>query len=166
MEQSRSQSATALPWSSASTCTSTWRGRSTSFSRYTPSLPKAAPASVRAALYWRREVGRIVHLAHALAAAAGRGLDEHRVAHLLGEGRSLFHAYPGSRRSRARVGTPHIFMVSRRGRLVAHAIDALRGRADEHEVVVGAGAGELRVLGQKAVAGVNRLGSRCSSPRQ
>ena len=105
-----------------------------------------------------REIGRVVHLAHALAAAAGRGLDEHRVAHLLGEGRSLFHRIQAAIGAGHRGHAAHLHGLAGR-RLVAHAVDALRGGADEHQIVVGAGAGELRVLGQKAVARMNRLGA-------
>ena len=39
----------------------------------------------------RLKVGGVVDLAHALAAAAGGRLDEHRIAHALGEPASLLH---------------------------------------------------------------------------
>ena len=43
--------------------------------------------------------------------------------------------------------------------LVAHAADDLAGRADEGEVVLDADLGELGVLGQEAVAGMDGVGA-------
>ena len=104
------------------------------------------------------EVGRVVHLAHALAAAARRGLDEHGVAHAVHERLGL-----GSRVDAA-VGAGHRGHAARlhglaRHALVAHALDAVGRGAYEHQVVVHAGAGEVGVLGQEAVAGVDGLGA-------
>src|SRR4029453_2579685 len=45
------------------------------------------------------------------------------------------------------------------GRLVSHLADLIAGRADERDVGGLAGVGELGVLGEKAVAGVDRVGS-------
>jgi hypothetical protein len=44
--------------------------------------------------------------------------------------------------------------------LGAHGVDGRRGRADEDDAVVLQRAGERRVLGEEAVAGVDRLGAR------
>ena len=100
------------------------------------------------------EIGRVVHFAHTLAAAARRGLDEHRIAHAVCERLSL------GRRLDTAVGTGNGGNAARfhrlaRGALVAHALDALGSRADEHEIVIGAGAGEVGVLGEEAVAGMH-----------
>src|SRR5690606_6016181 len=43
------------------------------------------------------------------------------------------------------------------GQLVTHALDRFGGRADEDESGVGHGTGELGVLGEEAVAGVDRV---------
>ena len=104
----------------------------------------------------RLEVGRVVHFAHALAAAACRRLDEHGIAHGVGERLGL------GRRFDAAVGARDGGHAARlhglaRGALVAHALDALGAGPDEHEVVVGAGAGEVGVLGEEAVAGMHGL---------
>ena len=45
-------------------------------------------------------------------------------------------------------------------RLRAHRFDRLRRRADEDDAGLGAGLGEVGVLGEESVAGVNRLGAR------
>ena len=50
----------------------------------------------------RLKVGGVVDLAHALAAAAGGRLDEHRIAHALGEPASLLHGIRCSHRNRGR----------------------------------------------------------------
>ena len=104
------------------------------------------------------EVGRVVHLAHALAAAAGRCLDEHRVAHGLSEGARLFHGIDravGTGNSGHAAALHGVAGLA----LVAHLLDAFGRRANPHEVVVGAGAGEVGVFGKEAVARVDGLGA-------
>ena len=106
----------------------------------------------------RLKVGGVMDLAHALAAAAGGRLDEHRIAHALGELASLLHGID------AAIGTGdggHAAGLHglTGGGLVAHALDALGGGADEHQVVVGACAGEVGVFRQEAVAGVDGVGA-------
>ena len=53
-----------------------------------------------------------------------------------------------------------------RARLVAHPLHHLGGRPDEHEVVVLARADEVGVLGDEAVAGMNRVATRGLPPRR
>ncbi len=57
------------------------------------------------------------------------------------------------------IGTPGLGHDLARPRLRAHRFDRLRRRADEDDVGLGAGLGEVRVLGEESVAGVDRLGA-------
>ncbi len=114
-------------------------------------------------LVLRLEVGGVVHLAHALSAAARRGLDKHGVTDGLGKLARLLD------RVEAAVGTGNGGDAARLhglagGTLVAHALDTFGGRADEHDVVIGARTSEVGVLGEEAVAGVDGLGAACFSP--
>ena len=104
------------------------------------------------------QLGGVVHLAHALAAAAGRGLDQHGVAHAVGERLGLGRRVDAAVRTGHRGHAAALHRLAR-GRLVAHALDALRGGADEHEIVVGACAREVGVLGEETVAGMDGLGT-------
>ena len=95
---------------------------------------------------------------HALAAAAGRWLDQHRVADVVGRGHQLVVAqprpgYPGYHR--------HIEGGDRvlGGDLVAHHLDRARRRAQEHHSGALARCGEIGVLGKKPIAWMDRLGS-------
>ena len=96
--------------------------------------------------------------AEALAAAAARRLAGDRVAGFLGLlagrldvlgglGRAGDDRHPGLGHDLARPG------------LRAHRFDRLRRRADEDDAGLGAGAGEVGVLGEEAVAGMDRLGA-------
>ena len=102
---------------------------------------------------------------HALAAAAGRGLDQHRIA--------------DPRRRRAQhVGVLIVAVIAghqrhagafhqRLGRgLRPHRADRRRRRADEHDARVRAGFGEVRVLAEEAVAGMDRLRRRSRARRR
>ncbi|MPL82810.1 hypothetical protein SDC9_28759 [bioreactor metagenome] len=96
--------------------------------------------------------------AHALAAAAGRSLDHHRIADLVRD----LHRFLG-------VGDqPHVARNRRdarflgqllRGDLVAHRLDRGRRRPDEDDAFLLQRLGELHVLGQEAVARMHRLGA-------
>ena len=99
-----------------------------------------------------------MHFAHALAAAACRGLDEHRIADFLSEGARLLDGVDAAVGAGHRGDAAGLHGLASGG-LVAHALDALGGRPDEYEVVVDAGAGEVGVFSQKAVAGMDRLGA-------
>ena len=105
----------------------------------------------------RFQIGGVVDLAHALATAAGGCLDEHGITHALGELTGLLNGVD------AAVGTgdgghaASLHGLAGRG-LVAHTLDALGGRADEHQVVVRASAGEVGVFRQEAVARMDGIG--------
>ena len=99
-----------------------------------------------------------MHHAHAASTAAASGLDDDRVANLLG------NALDESRISRQRAfragnawhaGFEHGLL----GRhLVAHQPNRLGRRADELEAAFFNALGKVGVLAQKTVAGVNRFG--------
>ena len=98
---------------------------------------------------------------HALAAAAGRRLEQHRVAELVGgrarlrDRRTAF----GARDERHAGGAQLVL----RARLVAHALHHVGRRPDEDEVVVLARARERGVLGEEAPARDAPPRSRSSS---
>ena len=98
------------------------------------------------------------HQAHALAAAAGRGLEHHRIADLPGSGAGR----PGVGQG---LGTArHDRYSGRRHQAPAldlrpHGRDRLRGRADEDHSALLAAASEAGVLGQETVAGMDRVGA-------
>ncbi|MNV30070.1 hypothetical protein D3C71_1213240 [compost metagenome] len=108
------------------------------------------------------EVRAGIHPAHALATATGAGLDQDRVADRIGLGtqelRRLVLAVVARREGHA--GLLH----QRLGRaLVAHRADRIGRGADEDDAGFGTGLGEAGVLGQEAVAGMDRLraGAAC-----
>ncbi len=107
-------------------------------------------------LVLRLQVGRIVHFAHALAAAARRRLDQNRIAHGIGEFLRLGCRVDAAVRTRHRGNATRLHGLARHA-LVAHALDAFRRRADEHQVVVRASTREVGVFGQEAVAGMYGL---------
>ena len=103
-----------------------------------------------------RQLLRPLDDAHTAPAAAGRRLDQHRVADLLRCGRQ-----PLRRRVRAVIaGHEGHIRVGRdllRGALGAHRPDGLRRRADEGEAGAGRALGEFGILGKETVAGMDRL---------
>jgi len=98
----------------------------------------------------------VIETAHPAAAAAGRRLDDDRIADLAREPRVLLRVV-GQRPVRARharhPARPH--RLDRR-HLVAHQADRLRSGADEHEPALFDALREVGVLGQEAVARVDR----------
>ena len=104
---------------------------------------------------------RVFHaldLANAATAATRTRLDEHGAADALGLGRRLLGAfeqiaarYDGHARRGSR---------STRGVLVAHAVDHLGRRTDKRQAILVAVAHEARLLGEKAIPGMNCLGAR------
>ncbi len=102
------------------------------------------------------EVLAPVDAAHALAAAAGAGLDQHRIAdgrRLVGqEGRLLVVAVVAGRQRHAGLGHQCLG-----GRLAAHRTDSRCRRADEDDAGLGTRVGKGVVLRQEAVAWVHRL---------
>ena len=97
--------------------------------------------------------------AHTLAAAAGRGLDEQRVAEPLGLAREVGRAEPrdGHARQRRHARRGHEALG---GELVAHGGDRRRRRPDPGQPGRLHGARERRVLGEKAVPRVHGVGAR------
>ena len=95
-------------------------------------------------------LGRRADHPHALAATAGRGLDQHRV----GEGGRVVGQVVRRHHGHAR-GDGDVA----RGVLAAHRVHHLGGRADQGDAGLGQGAGERRPLGEEAVAGVHEAGA-------
>ena len=103
---------------------------------------------------------RVFHaldLANTATATAGTRLDEHGTADALGLGRRLgaFEQIAARHDGHARGGGR-----SACGVLVAHAVDHLGRRTDKRQTVLVAVAHEARLLGEKAIAGMNCLSSR------
>ncbi len=96
--------------------------------------------------------------AHAAAAAAGSGLDHHRKADALGLARQHRIRLVGAlvAGDAGDAGFEHAPLGLR---LVAHGGDGLGRRADEDEAGLAAGAGELGILGQEAVARMHGIGA-------
>ena len=100
-----------------------------------------------------------MHDAHAAPAAAARGLDDHRIADRPRHALDRLLRVVGQRAFRA--GHAGHARLDHRllGRdLVAHDADRLGRRADEGEAALLDALGEVGVLRQEAVAGVDRLG--------
>jgi hypothetical protein len=93
---------------------------------------------------------------HSLAAAAGRGLHDQRIADLFAEAHDLLGRRDGVRRPRDDRDARVSHQRARRG-LAAHQLDRLRGRADPDEPGLVYRASEVRVLGEEAVPGVHGL---------
>ncbi len=93
------------------------------------------------------KVGGIVHEPHALAATAGRRLDQHRVADFGGTGDQFV---VGQARSRDTRNDRDSELRDRglRGDLVSHGLDRMRGRAEECDTGRGTRGSESRVLRQ------------------
>src|SRR5258707_6269187 len=94
--------------------------------------------------------------AEALAAATARGLAGDRVAGVLGLFARLVKVLRRRRRARhdRHPGLGHDLP---RAGLRPHRLDRLWRRADEDDPRLGAGAGEIGVLGEEAIAGMDRL---------
>ena len=141
---------------------STWRERGAKRSRNTVSSPNAPAASRRAPSTPPLELAGRLDQPHALAAAAGAGLDQQRVADRLGHRASASPASP-SRRWPGSTGTPASSIRSRAS--VFEPIASIASGAGPIQVRPGVGhrARERRVLGQEAVAGVDRVGARVAA---
>ena len=104
---------------------------------------------------------------HPTAASAPDRLDHHSTA-VLSEGeqelarhrKSAFH--PGPRQDRH----PAALRERPRPSLVAEQLEGLRGRSDESDAAFRASPGELRVLAQKAVSGVDGVAPRALRGRE
>ncbi len=135
-----------------------WRGSSTYFSMNTRSSANDALASLVAEPESFMRLGVVVGDAHALAAAAGRRLDHHRIADLLRD----LHRFVGIGNGReiARHRADAGLLGELLGLdLVAHGVDRARIGADEGDAGGGQRLLERFLLGEEAVAGMDRLGA-------
>src|SRR2546422_1455981 len=96
--------------------------------------------------------------AHALPAPARRRLDDHREADLLGDLESRVRVFDRPGRARDRRHLQLLSQLARR-RLVPHLADLVAGRADERDVRGLDDIGELGVLGEEPVTGVDGVGA-------
>ena len=97
------------------------------------------------------EVFHAVDTAHAAAAAAVDGLDHDRQADALGEGLDLSEVLDGTVRARNHRDL-RLLGLNARIDLIAEHLQVLDLRADEDDALFLAALGELRVLGEEAVA--------------
>ena len=104
----------------------------------------------------RGELVRRADDLHALAAAARRRLDEQREPDRAGGGgeRGVVERRVGDSGHDRHAGCRDVELGPD---LVAHDVEGLVARADEDDASLAAGAGEARVLGEEAVAGMHRL---------
>ena len=121
-----------------------------------------AEAGCRFALARGKGIGKVccrLHQPHPLAAAAGHGLDQHRIADLCGalgqEAGLLILAHVA--RGHRNAGCSHQLLG---GILQAHRFDARRFGADPDQPGGYHGAGKFCVFGQEAVTRVDRLCTR------
>ena len=105
------------------------------------------------------ELGTRVHDAHSLSPAAGRGLEQHGVAELLGDRDRLVGVAEGRRRAGDDRRTSGDCERARR-RLAAHRRDRLRRWTHPDEARIAHGACEPLTLAEEAVARMNRLRTR------
>ncbi len=103
------------------------------------------------------QLALFAHHAHATPAAARRGFDDHRITKLGGDLQRLFdfRQHTVAARNRRHAGFAHRVFGER---LIAHRGDHFRCRPDEVNIARGAHFGEVGILRQKSVAGVNRFG--------
>src|SRR6476620_7946297 len=102
------------------------------------------------------EAGLIMRNAHAAAATAGSRLDHHRVPKFF---RDLYRIVLCLDDSVAAGRYRHAEFARRRASsvLVAHRLHSTRGRADELDIAAFADLHEMRILGEKPIAGMNRV---------
>ncbi len=124
-------------------------------------LAEVDHAALRVGQYLDLDVTRVPVVgghrdAEALAAATARGLAGDRVAGVLGLFARLVKVLRRRRRARhdRHPGLGHDLP---RAGLRPHRLDRLWRRADEDDPRLGAGAGEIGVLGEEAIAGMDRL---------
>ena len=106
----------------------------------------------------RRHLGIGAHDPHSLAAAAGSGLEQHRVAVLPGDGASFLFV------AKRRCGAGHhrnsgLRCKLPRGGLAPHRRDRFGGRPDPDQPCLTHGAREPLPLRQESISGVNCLGA-------
>ena len=120
--------------------------------------PNAASASPDAVREPRRELARAVDADHPPPAAPGGGLEEDRIADVVGDGErgvgSAHRVRAGADRDTGGAGDPA------RLDLVATAPDRVGGRTHEDQPVGDARLGQVGALGQEAVAGMDGVAGR------
>ena len=134
------------------------RGVRTSRSRNRVSSPKALAATRRAVARVAARSSGPFDDVHALAAAAGGGLDQQREPDA---GRGLDqlrvrHARLGDARNHRDTVAGHVVLGAD---LVAHDVQGFDAGSDEGDAGVGQGAGEVDVFAEEAVARVHGLGA-------
>ena len=105
-----------------------------------------------------RELLRLFDDPHPLPAAARGRLDDHRKSDALRELERLLGVVDRARGARHRRDARVLRQPAGRG-LVAHLPDLIAGGSDERDVRRHADLGELRVLGEEAVAGMDGVGA-------
>ncbi len=99
-----------------------------------------------------------MHHTHPAPAAAARGLDDYRVAGFAGDSHDFLRVF----RQRAVYARHHrhagFFHGGFGAYLVAHQPYGFGPRSDEDEAALLHALGKIRILGQKTIAGVDRLG--------
>ncbi len=128
------------------------------FSMNTRSSPKLAFASERARVKPSATSALVAGDPHALAAAAGRGLDHHRIADLVGDLQRVLLVLDGAEEAGngRDLGFGREFLGFD---LVAHGRDRRRVRPDERDPGRSQRLGEGRALREKSVARMNGFGS-------
>ena len=106
-----------------------------------------------------RDLVGAVRDAHALAAAAGRGLDHDGIADLVGDADRLLRVRDEAHMA-GHGGDAGLRREPLRCDLVAHRGDGVGGRADEDDARLRAGARKTLALGEEAVARMDRAGAR------
>ena len=94
--------------------------------------------------------------AHPASAAAGHGLDHHRITDVFGDGQGVLFLFHDAVRT-GRGGHAGLFGQRPADRLVGQRLHRARTGADETDVATLANLGEMRVLRKKTVAGMNRV---------
>src|SRR5690606_25233674 len=100
--------------------------------------------------------GLAVHHSHATAAASGRRLDDDRVTDLAGDGQRAFLVVIDGAVGAWHGGNTGLAHHVDGGDLVSHQPDGFGARTDEYEATLLDLFGEVGILRQEAVAGVNR----------
>ena len=122
--------------------------------------PRVAELRLGQALHRREPIHQlrlVLAARHADAAAAGGALEHHRIAELPRPAAGLVgvrqHVAAGQQRHAGGFRQPPRFVLQ------AEAADVRRPRADERHAALLKGLGEVRVLAQEAVAGMDRIGA-------
>src|SRR5258708_7624018 len=106
-----------------------------------------------------RQLVRIAHDAHALAAATRRSLDQHRVAEAFGVGLRLAKLRHAGALASGQHRNSSSLHDATSTRLVAHQPDVTRARADEAQARALASLGEVAIFGKEPVARMHRVGA-------